>query len=258
MNTTIQKTNRITNLFNSGKKDLLSVYFTAGYPYLDSTATIIENLADSGADLVEIGIPFSDPIADGPTIQNSNFKALKNGITLPQIFEQIKDIRQKTAVPLILMGYIIEAFCRKCEETGIDGVILPDLPVIDYQRFYQPVFEKYGLQNIFLITPQTSDERIRMIDQHSNGFIYMVSSSSTTGAKSGIESAQVTYFNRIHDLKLKNPLMIGFGISNHESFQTACLYASGAIIGSAFINLLEKSTNLETDIRSFIKNIKGK
>jgi tryptophan synthase alpha chain len=256
--------NRIRQLFETKKERILSVYFTAGFPRLQDTMTIVRELQDAGADIVEVGIPYSDPVADGPTIQESNKIALDNGISLKIIFEQLKEMRREISIPIILMGYInpvlqfgVEAFCKKCIETGIDGVILPDLPMQEYQDEYKEIFERHGLLNIFLITPQTSDERIREIDSNSNGFIYMVSSASTTGAKGGISSDQVQYFKRVQAMKLNNPTLIGFGISNNATFNQACEQASGAIIGSAFINLLRQSRDYKKDISTFIKSVKG-
>lgn len=256
--------NRITALFQEKPKNLLSVYFTAGFPEADDTVKIIESLQNSGADLIEIGIPFSDPLADGPTIQESNHQALANGMTLRRLFQQLENIRDKIHIPLILMGYFnpilqygLESFCETCERMGIDGLIIPDLTVEDFLDRYKSCFDRYGLLNIFLIAPQTSEKRIREIDRHSEGFIYMVSSTSITGAKSSITDDQKKYFQRIRDMKLKNPLMIGFGISNHETFAEACEHGSGAIIGSAFIKMLQQSKNLEKDIQSFIKAVRG-
>ena len=236
--------NRIQKKLKEDKK-LLSIYFSAGYPALNDTVEIIKKLENSGVDMIEIGLPFSDPLADGPTIQESSTQALKNGMHTELIFEQLKDIRKSVSIPLILMGYFnpmfqygVEAFCRKCKEIGIDGFIIPDLPADVYHEQYKEIFEKYELLNIFLITPQTSDERIRYIDTISEGFIYMVSSASTTGAKSGFGNIQQNYFKRISDLNLKNPQIVGFGISNKETFLQATTYAKGAIIGSAFIKHL--------------------
>ncbi|WP_299368208.1 tryptophan synthase subunit alpha [Winogradskyella sp.] len=234
-------TNRINQKLQENKK-LLSIYFTAGYPSLDDTADIIQDLEKSGVDMIEIGLPFSDPLADGPTIQASSTSALKNGMTTEKLFEQISNIRSSVSIPLIIMGYFnpvlqygVEAFCKKCQDIGIDGLILPDLPVDVYDAYYKSTFEKYGLINVFLITPQTSDERIRYIDSISTGFIYMVSSASTTGAKSGFGDEQTSYFKRIADMNLKNPQIVGFGISNNDTFTQATTHAKGAIIGSAFI-----------------------
>tara|TARA_Y100000815_G_scaffold215688_1_gene200849 strand:+ start:550 stop:1314 length:765 start_codon:yes stop_codon:yes gene_type:complete len=236
--------NRIKQKLNENKK-LLSIYFTAGYPNIDDTVSIIQNLEQSGVDMIEVGLPFSDPLADGPTIQASSTAALKNGMTTEKLFKQLEDIRQSVSIPLIIMGYFnpvlqygVEAFCKKCQEIGIDGLILPDLPADVYDEDYKATFEKYGLINVFLITPQTSDERIRYIDSISNGFIYMVSSASTTGAQSGFGEAQTSYFERISKMGLNNPQIVGFGISNNETFTQATTYAKGAIIGSAFIKCL--------------------
>ena len=233
--------NRIQTKLKEDKK-LLSIYFTAGYPKIDDTISIIQNLEKNGVDMIEIGLPFSDPLADGPTIQDSSTAALKNGMTTEVLFKQLEGIREKVSIPLIIMGYFnpmfqygMEAFCKKCQELGIDGLIIPDLPVDVYHEEYQAIFEKYGLINVFLITPQTSDERIRYIDSISNGFIYMVSSASTTGAQSGFGDEQTAYFERIENMGLKNPQVIGFGISNNETFTQATQYAKGAIIGSAFV-----------------------
>ncbi|GGI56939.1 tryptophan synthase subunit alpha [Winogradskyella haliclonae] len=252
--------NRINQKLKEGKK-LLSIYFTAGYPNINDTITIIQNLEKSGVDMIEIGLPFSDPLADGPTIQDSSTKALQNGMTSELLFQQLKDIRKTVSIPLIIMGYFnpvmqygVEAFCKKCQEIGIDGLILPDLPVDVYAEQYKDTFEKYGLISVFLITPQTSDERIRYIDSVSDGFIYMVSSASTTGAKSGFGNAQEDYFNRIANMKLSNPQIVGFGISNNETFMQATKQAKGAIIGSAFIKHV--TANGVDTIDTFVDNIK--
>ncbi|BDD04875.1 tryptophan synthase subunit alpha [Aureibacter tunicatorum] len=257
--------NRINELFKNKKEGILSVYFSAGYPSLNDTEGILEAIQKSGADFVEVGMPFSDPVADGPTIQHSSEVALENGMSTALLFNQLKDIRQKVDMPLLLMGYInpvikygIEEFCKKCQEVGIDGLILPDMPMQVYLEDYKEIFEKYGLLNIFLITPQTSDERIKYIDEHSEGFIYMVSSASVTGAKSNVSDQQLAYFERVNDLGLKNPRIIGFGISNKETFDKACSHASGAIIGSAFVNVLrENPSRLEEAIIDFVGSVKG-
>ena len=236
--------NRIQAKLKEDKK-LISIYFSAGFPALNDTVEIIKNLEKSGVDMIEIGLPFSDPLADGPTIQHSSTKALKNGMHTELLFEQLRDIRKEVSIPLILMGYFnpilqygVEAFCKKCQAVGIDGFIIPDLPAQVYQKAYKTIFERYGLLNIFLITPQTSDARIRYMDSISNGFIYMVSSASTTGAQSGFGQKQLDYFKRVADLNLKSPQIVGFGISNNETFRQATTHAKGAIIGSAFIKFL--------------------
>ncbi len=241
-------------------KTLLSIYFTAGYPNREDTVTVIKNLETSGVDMIEIGLPFSDPLADGPTIQDSSTAALKNGMTTEVLFNQLKDIRKSVSIPLIIMGYFnpmfqygIEAFCKKCSEIGIDGLIIPDLPVDVYHEHYQAIFEKYGLINVFLITPQTSNERIRFIDSVSNGFIYMVSSASTTGAQFGFGDEQTAYFKRIAEMNLKNPQIIGFGISNNATFTEATKHAKGAIIGSAFVKHV--TNNGVDSIDGFVKSI---
>lgn len=242
--------NRIQQKLQEDKK-LLSIYFSAGYPNLNDTVTIIQDLEKNGVDMIEIGLPFSDPLADGPTIQESSTQALYNGMTTKLLFEQLKDIRQAVKIPLIIMGYFnpmlqygVEEFCQKCAEIGIDGLIIPDLPVDIYAENYKAIFEKYGLLNVFLITPQTSEERIRFIDSVSNGFIYMVSSASVTGSQSGFGNTQEDYFKRIAAMNLKNPQIVGFGINNRETFTQATQYAKGAIIGSAFIkNLTENGVS---------------
>lgn len=252
--------NRITNRLQGNEK-LLSIYFTAGYPALNDTVKIIQELEANGVDMIEIGLPFSDPLADGPTIQASSTKALKNGMHTELLFNQLKDIRKSVSIPLIIMGYFnpvlqygVEAFCKKCQEIGIDGLILPDLPLDVYQDQYESIFKKFGLKNIFLITPQTSDIRIRQIDAASDGFIYMVSSASVTGSQAGFGSEQSDYFDRIASLNLKNPQIVGFGIRNANTFQQATKSAKGAIIGSAFIkHLTEKGTD---NIGEFVKRIR--
>ncbi len=255
--------NRIDKLFQKKRKNILSIYITAGYPLIDSTTEIIKYLSDSGVDMIEIGMPFSDPLADGPVIQGSSEQALKNGMNMKLLFDQLADIRKTINIPLLLMGYInpvlrfgMENFCRKCADTGIDGIILPDMTPEIYSEHYSGFFEESGLYNILLISPQTDNERIRMIDRISRGFIYMVSSSSTTGKRSSFSEEQIAYFNRIMGMKLHNPLMIGFGISDKESFDIACREASGAIIGSAFIKMLhEKGADPEV-IRRFINEVR--
>lgn len=257
--------NRIQELFKRKDHHILNIYFTGGFPALDDTERIILALDKAGVDLIEIGMPYSDPLADGPTIQESGQTALKNGMHLDLLFAQIKAARKKTHIPLILMGYFNQmmqygeqAFIDQCVEAGIDGLILPDLPLHEYETTYKDKINKAGLTISFLITPQTSEARIQKIDELSSGFIYMVSSAAITGSKKDITKEQIDYFNKINTLPLQNPRLIGFGISNHDTFSTACQYAKGAIIGSAFIKMLDKSTDLETDIKGFVQNIRSK
>lgn len=252
--------NRINELFKS-KKDILNIYFTAGYPALEDTTRIIKELTESGVDMIEIGMPFSDPLADGPVIQNSSEIAIRNGMTLAKLFEQLIDIRKTTDVPLLLMGYLnpilqygVEDFCRKSKEVGIDGVILPDLPLRVYRKQYQDIFESTGLKNVQLITPQTAEERIREIDQLDNGFIYIVSSASTTGGQVNT-SHQQAYFEKIKLLQLNNPSLIGFGINSSKTYKKACEYSSGAIVGSAFIKHLTNDGSIEEFVESIRKPI---
>jgi tryptophan synthase alpha chain len=252
--------NRIIEKLQEPKK-LISIYFTAGYPQLNDTVSIIKSLEDNGVDMIEIGLPFSDPLADGPTIQDSSTAALKSGMSSDLLFEQLANIRATVKIPLIIMGYFnpmlqfgVEDFCKKCQEVGIDGLIIPDLPADVYNEQYRHIFETYGLINIFLITPQTSEERIRFIDSISNGFIYMVSSASVTGSQSGFGAEQETYFKRIHAMQLTNPQIVGFGIKDNDTFNQATQYAKGAIIGSAFIKMLTKEgTN---GISNFINSVR--
>ena len=253
--------NRINQAFTINGKDLLNVYFTAGYPHLGDTLRIAGALERAGAHMIEIGIPYSDPIADGPTIQESSTVAIANGMTIQKLFEQLAGLREEVTVPVLLMGYLnpvlqfgVDRFCEQCQRVGIDGLILPDLPMHEYLEVYKEKFESHGIHNVFLITPQTSEERIRAIDADSQGFIYMVSSASITGAKSGLTDLQTAYFERINAMQLKSPRMIGFGISNRETFQKACQYAQGAIIGSAFIKQLSQDAS-EVAIHTFVKNI---
>ncbi|GAB4130027.1 MAG: tryptophan synthase subunit alpha [Raineya sp.] len=254
--------NRIEQLFQRKKANVLSIYCTAGFPKKDATLPILEALASSGVDLIEIGMPFSDPLADGETIQRSSEIALENGMSLQVLFEQLQGVRQKISLPLVLMGYLnpvlqfgVENFCKKCAEVGIDGLILPDLPLQEYEEQYKALFEQYQLSPIFLITPQTSEARIRRIDSLSKGFIYVVSQASTTGAKAGISNTQEQYFERIRAMQLQNPLQIGFGIADAESFQKACSYAQGAIIGSAFIRYIQERENFVQASAEFVASI---
>lgn len=252
--------NRITSLFKRKDKKIISIYFTAGYPQLNDTQAIIIELAKNGVDMIEIGIPFSDPVADGPVIQHSSEIALKNGMTINLLFEQLKEIRKSVSIPLILMGYLnpvmqygIENFCLKCKEIGIDGTIIPDLPLEIFETEYKRIFEENSLSNIFLITPQTSGERIRKIEAATTGFIYMVSSSSTTGAKGVVDEEQVSYFGRISRMNLRAKRLIGFGISDKASFEKASGFANGAIIGSAFIKAIEGEGAIEYKVKNYIQ-----
>lgn len=253
--------NPIEKLFRNKNKNILSVYFTAGYPYLDSADVIISELEKNGADLIEVGLPFSDPLVDGPTIQKSNSIALRNGINADILFAQLSKI--KTNVPLILMGYLNqmmkygeEKFLQKCKESGISGLIIPDIPVEEYVDKYKELFDKYDLRFYFLITPKTSDKKIRKIDSLTEGFIYVVSSSTITGAKGEISTEQKEYFERIQNMNLKNPTLVGFGISNAETYNIVCRYNAGAIIGSAFINALSQEGDIKENIKSFVEEIK--
>ena len=252
--------NRINQTLNQDKK-LLSIYFTAGFPQLEDTVPILEQLQEADVDMIELGLPFSDPLADGPTIQESSTQALRNGMTTDKLFTQLEGIRVRIHVPLIVMGYFnpmmqygVERFCKRCQEVGIDGLIIPDLPADVYHTQYQSLFQQYGLLNMFLITPQTPDERIRYIDQVSEGFIYMVSSAATTGAQGSFGDTQQHYFQRIADMKLQSKLLVGFGISNAETYQSAVAHSQGAIIGSAFIKHLEANGN--QSVQEFVKTIR--
>jgi tryptophan synthase alpha chain len=254
------KMNRINIKLQEDKK-LLSIYFTAGYPNINDTVSIIQELEQNGVDMIEIGLPFSDPLADGPTIQESSTLAIANGMTTSLLFEQLKDIRKTVKIPLIIMGYFnpmmqfgMEQFCQKCAEVGIDGLIIPDLPLYVYETEYKDIFEKHGLKNIFLVTPQTSNERIAQIDTISDSFIYMVSSAAVTGSQSGFGNEQMDYFKRIADLNLKNPQIIGFGIKDNETFSQATKYQKGAIIGSAFIKFI--GNNPINRIKDFVQKIR--
>ncbi|MBO5026131.1 MAG: tryptophan synthase subunit alpha [Bacteroidaceae bacterium] len=247
--------NRINNLFQTKKHGILSIYFCAGHPTLEKTADTIKTLEKNGIDMIEIGIPFSDPMADGKVIQNAATKALKNGMSLRTLFSQLSGIRKEVNIPLILMGYLnpimqfgFDKFCIRCVECGIDGVIIPDLPFKDYLETYKPIADKYDIRIIMLITPETSEERIRFIDEHTDGFIYMVSSAATTGAQKEFDDAKQAYFNRIDRMNLRHPRMIGFGISNKQTLSSAMKNASGAIIGSKFVTLYEETGDAEKAI----------
>lgn len=240
--------NRINQLFSSNPRNLLSIYFCAGCPTLEGTANVIRALERHGVNMIEIGIPFSDPMADGVVIQDAATRALRNGMSLRLLFQQLQNIRQEVSIPLILMGYLnpimqfgFEAFCQECVACGIDGVIIPDLPFCDYESNYKAIANRYDLRVIMLITPETSLERVREIDAHTDGFIYMVSSAATTGAQKDFDAQKQAYFQRIESLGLRNPRMVGFGISNKQTFDAACAHASGAIIGSRFVTLLNEA-----------------
>ena len=257
--------NRITDLFKKKKAGILSVFYTAGFPRLESTVPIAVALQEAGVDMIEIGIPFSDPVADGPTIQASNKVALENGMNLKLILSQVEEIRrQKVTLPIILMGYFnpvmqygVERFIRDAASAGIDGLIIPDLPVDEFEESYRELFQEAGLCNTFLISPTTSPDRIRRLDAATHGFIYAVSASSTTGAKSGFDDGQLQYFKSLKEMKLANPYLIGFGISNHQTFKTAASFSAGVIVGSAFIKVLERTQDLTKDITQFVNDLKG-
>ena len=254
--------NRINKVLKE-KKNILSIYFTAGYPNINDTEEIITKLSECDVDMIEIGLPFSDPLADGPTIQESSTIALNNGMNSIKLFDQLKEIRKKTDIPLIIMGYFnpilqfgVEEFCKKCNTVGIDGLIIPDLPVEIFEKDYKYIFDENNLLNMFLITPQTSNERIRFIDKVSKGFIYMVSSFSITGAVNSFDENQKKYFKRINSMDLKSKLLIGFGISNNKTFLDASKNSRGAIIGSAFIKFIKN--NGKENVNDFINLIRGK
>ncbi|HEX2683147.1 MAG TPA: tryptophan synthase subunit alpha [Ferruginibacter sp.] len=253
---------RIIDIFNQKRSSVLNIYCTAGYPQLGSTPEVIDSLQNNGADIIEIGIPYSDPIADGPVIQQSNMQALHNGMSIAVLFEQLKNMQQKITVPIILMGYLnpvlqygIKRFCADAQSAGVAGIILPDLPIYEFETTYRQHFEKHELSFIFLVTPQTSAERIRRIDSLSSGFIYAVSSSSTTGNTKPIEE-QAGYFKKLKEMKLKNPVMVGFGIKDKQSFNTACEHAEGAIIGSAYINAIKDTKDINGSTKEFLNALK--
>lgn len=257
-------TNNINKLFSENKDNkLLSIYFCAGAPTLDSTANTILTLQQRGISMIEVGIPFSDPMADGPVIQDAATTALKNGMTLPLLFSQLKAIKEQVHIPLVLMGYLnpimqygIEAFCQSCVASGVSGMIIPDLPFKDYLEEVKPIADRYDLRVIMLITPETSDERIRFIDDHTDGFIYMVSSASTTGAQQSFGDQKQAYFSRIQAMHLKHPCMIGFGISNKQTLEAAQSHAAGAIIGSKFVNLLEETGDAASAMDKLLNALK--
>lgn len=252
---------RVSELFKN-KNDKLSIYYTAGYPSLHNTLGIAERLEEAGVDFLEIGIPYSDPVADGPVIQASSAKALKNGMSIEVLFSQLAELRKRVSIPIFLMGYFnpvlqygVERFCEKCAEVGVDGVIIPDLPIYEYKELYESVFKKHKVSNVFIVTPQTDEVRIREIDSLSNAFIYLISSSATTGKNLKVSDESTHYFKRLQDMNLKTPLVIGFGISNKETYKHANKYANAAIIGTAFVRLLGED-NFLNKINGFIKEIK--
>lgn len=254
--------NRIGHLFDKKKSGILSVYFTAGYPALDDTVPVLRELQAAGIDMVEIGIPFSDPMADGEIIQAAATKALRNGITLKYLFNQLKDVRKEIYIPIVLMGYLnpimqfgFENFCMTCDETGVDGVIIPDLPYADYIAVYKAIAEKYNIKVIMLITPETSEERIHLIDEHTDGFIYMVSSAATTGVQKSFDDQKQEYFRRINSMKLKNPRLVGFGVSNKATYDAASAHASGVIVGSKFVQLLASEPNPGTAVKTLLSEL---
>ncbi len=257
--------NRITELFERKEKNILNIFYTAGFPGLNDTRVIAECLQSAGADIIEIGIPFSDPIADGPTIQESNKVALDQGMNLSMLISQVKELRSTVTIPVVLMGYLnpvmqygVEKFFCDAAEAGVDGLILPDLPLQEYMNNYKSLAESLNLSVSFLISPTTSESRIRQIDSVSSGFIYAVSSSSTTGAKKEFSDEQISYFKKLQSLDLDNPFLIGFGISNFQTYSKACSYAAGAIVGSSFITTLKESNDLNSDIKSFVQSIRSK
>lgn len=256
--------NKINRLFSErGERKLLSLYFCAGCPRVDMTADVILTLQNHGIDMIEVGIPFSDPLADGPVIQSAGTVALKNGMTLSTIFSQLKAIKEQVNIPLVLMGYLnvvmhygYERFCQSCVESGVAGFIIPDLPFDDYLREIKPLADRYDLRCIMMITPETTEERIRFIDEHTDGFIYMVSSASITGAQQSFDDAKQAYFRRINDMHLRNPRMIGFGISNRQTLQSAQQNAAGAIIGSKFVSLLQTTLTPKEAMEQLLDDLK--
>lgn len=250
---------RIQELFHHKKNGVLNVYCTAGYPALDSTLPVMQSLQQCGVDLIELGIPYSDPVADGPVIQQSNMQALNNGMSVKYLFEQLKDFRSSIHIPVILMGYLnpvlqygFEQFCTETAALGIDGLIIPDLPVYAFEKEYGPVVKKAGLDFIFLVTPETPPERTRLLDKMSSGFLYAVTSSSTTGAEKN-EQAVAGYLQRLAGMKLSNPILAGFGIKDHDGFEMVCRYVPGAIVGSAYINCLGHSPDVHAATEPFIR-----
>ena len=254
---------RIQELFKEKKNNILNVYCTAGYPKLESTVPVMKALQDSGVDMIELGMPYSDPLADGPVIQASSSQALANGMTIATLFEQLRGFRKEIYVPVILMGYMnpvlqygFERFCQDAADMPIDGLILPDLPEYEFETEYGPIMQRYGLNFIFLVTPETSEDRIRRLDSLSTGFLYAVSSSSTTGKDKDMNAVN-NYLQKLQDMKLKNPVLVGFGIKDKPTFQQACEHANGAIIGTAFIKALESTNDVAGTTKKFITDIKS-
>jgi tryptophan synthase alpha chain len=252
---------RIEQLFRNKKQNILNVYCTAGFPKLDSTVQVMQALQENGADLIELGMPYSDPLADGEVIQQSGSVALHNGMTIAKLFEQLKEMRATIEVPVLLMGYMnpviqygFENFCAKAAEVGVDGLILPDLPIYEYESEYRAILKKYNLNLIFLVTPETQEERIKKIDELSTGFLYAVSSSSTTGSNKDIGN-QESYFRKLQEMKLKNPILVGFGIKDKQTFEAACKYTNGAIIGTAYIKALGNGKDVNTATKEFLEQI---
>ena len=252
---------RISELFNQRSEPVLNIYCTAGYPGLDNTVEVMKALQEAGADMMELGMPYSDPLADGPVIQASSSKALENGMTITKLFEQLKNFRNTISLPVLLMGYMnpvmqfgFERFCAEAVEKGIDGLILPDLPIYEFENDYGATIKKCGLDFVFLVTPETSDERIIKLDELSSGFLYAVSSSSTTGNEKDFDAVE-KYLKRLKNMNLKNPVLVGFGIKDRQTFRAACKYSSGALIGTAYIKALEKSKDIGKTTYDFISTI---
>ena len=252
---------RLISLFQQKNRKVLNVYCTAGFPELNSTLTVIKTLSENGADIIELGMPYSDPLADGPTIQASSSKALANGMTIKVLFEQLKELRSTTSVPVVLMGYMnpvlqygFEKFCADAAAVGVDGLILPDLPEYEFENEYGAIIKKYGLDFIFLVTPETSDERLKKLDELSSGFLYAVSSSATTGTEKDFNAVEL-YLQKLQSKKLNNPFLVGFGIKDKQTFETACKYANGAIIGTAYIKALEEGKDINETTKEFLSSI---
>ena len=252
---------RLQDLFARKNKKVLNVYCTAGYPNLNSTVPVMQLLEEHGANIIELGMPYSDPLADGPVIQASGNIALANGMTIKILFEQLKDFRKSVSVPVILMGYMnpvlqygFEKFCADAASVGVDGLILPDLPQLEFENEYGSIIKKYGLDFVFLVTPETSEERLRKLDALSTGFLYAVSSSATTGSDKDFNAVE-KYLQRLQEMKLKNPVLVGFGIKDKETFESASKYSNGAIIGTAFIKALENKKDITSAVKQFLNGI---